>query len=71
MAHGRADETAHGPPPEVALLQMLSGMWVTQAIYVAAKLGIADLLAAGPKHPRTWAPRRQRTRRRYGACCPR
>ncbi|MEW6600375.1 MAG: methyltransferase [Nitrospirota bacterium] len=28
--------------------QMLGGYWITQAIYVAAELGIADLLAKGP-----------------------
>ena len=36
-----------GPLP-VTLVQMMSGYWVTQAVYVAAKLGIADLLANGP-----------------------
>jgi orsellinic acid C2-O-methyltransferase len=38
--------------PATALPQvydMLFGAWGTQAIYVAAKLGIADLLATGPK----------------------
>jgi hypothetical protein len=30
-------------------MQMISGVWVTQAIYVAAKLGIADLLKDGAK----------------------
>lgn len=30
------------------LLQMMTGYWVTQALYVAAKLGIADLLGDGP-----------------------
>ena len=30
------------------LLQMMTGYWVTQALYVAAKLGIADLLREGP-----------------------
>jgi len=29
--------------------QMISGYWVSQAIYVAAKLELADRLAAGPK----------------------
>jgi hypothetical protein len=28
---------------------MMTGYWVSQAIYVAAKLGIADLLAEGPR----------------------
>jgi SAM-dependent methyltransferase len=34
---------------EQALNRMIVGSWVTQAIYVAAELGIADLLAAGPR----------------------
>jgi ubiquinone/menaquinone biosynthesis C-methylase UbiE len=36
-------------PPEVALMQMITGSLGAQAIYVAAKLGIADLLIDGPK----------------------
>jgi SAM-dependent methyltransferase len=32
-----------------ALFQMATGYWVSQAIYVAAKLGIADLLKDGPQ----------------------
>ena len=36
-------------PPQIALLQMATGFWVTQSIYVAARLGIADLLKDGPK----------------------
>ena len=35
-------------PPEL-LNRMLTGYWTTQAIYVAAKLGIADLLKHGPR----------------------
>src|SRR5882724_13100447 len=31
------------------LFQMATGYWVSQAIYVAARLGIADALADGPK----------------------
>jgi hypothetical protein len=31
------------------MLQMMSGLWVTRGIYVAAKLGIADLLKDGPQ----------------------
>ena len=34
-------------PP--VLFQMATGYWVSQAIYVAAKLGIADLLKDGPQ----------------------
>ena len=32
---------------EQILNQMIVGSWVTQAIYVAAEIGIADFLAAG------------------------
>ena len=35
--------------PSAALGQMLAGYQVTQLIYVAAKLGLADVLADGPK----------------------
>lgn len=36
-------------PPPAILLQMMTGYWVSQAIYVAAKLGVADLLVDGPR----------------------
>ena len=36
-------------PGNVALLETVEGAWVSQAIYVAAKLGIADELAHGPR----------------------
>ncbi len=36
-------------PPSVAMLRMILGFRVSRAIYVAAKLGIADLLKDGPK----------------------
>lgn len=39
--------TGDSPLP-ATLLQMMTGCWVSQAFYVAAKLGIADLLADGP-----------------------
>jgi O-methyltransferase domain/Dimerisation domain len=34
---------------EVALTAMINGYWVTQMIYTAARLGIADALAEGPQ----------------------
>ena len=37
------------PPPSAAMLQLIAGFWVSRALYIAAKLGIADLLAAGPQ----------------------
>ena len=40
---------AGGPPPDAILMQMLFGALMTQSICVAAKLGIADLLAEQPQ----------------------
>ncbi len=36
------------PPPQV-LLEMIFGMWVPRAVQIAAELGLADLLADGPR----------------------
>jgi ubiquinone/menaquinone biosynthesis C-methylase UbiE len=36
------------PPPQDVLMQMIMGFMLSQAIYVAAKLGIADLLKEKP-----------------------
>lgn len=36
-------------PPPVAMLDMIKGFWVSRALYVAAKLGIPDLLRDEPK----------------------
>jgi hypothetical protein len=38
------------PSPQQQVSQMLTGYWITQALYVAAKLGLADLVR---DHPRT------------------
>lgn len=35
-------------PGNIALLELATGAWTTQVLYVAAKLGIADRLADGP-----------------------
>jgi hypothetical protein len=37
------------PTPQEQMARMLTGHWVSQMIYVAARLGIADQLAGGPK----------------------
>jgi hypothetical protein len=37
------------PHPGHLLNQMLTGFWLSQAIYVAAKLGLSDLLHQGPQ----------------------
>ncbi len=41
--------TAQQLPPEAVLMQLTGGAFISQAISVAAKLGLADLLAAKPK----------------------
>jgi O-methyltransferase/methyltransferase family protein len=45
----RSAPTKEGNPSPPILFQMATGYWVSQAIYVAAKLGIADLLTDGPQ----------------------
>jgi len=35
-------------PPQIVLQEMITGSWVTQAIYVAAELAVADILNDGP-----------------------
>src|SRR5262245_63825710 len=49
MATTGAPSPANELPPPLALFQMATGYYVSRAIYVAAELGIADLLAKGPK----------------------
>ncbi|HEY7976513.1 MAG TPA: methyltransferase dimerization domain-containing protein, partial [Ktedonobacterales bacterium] len=48
-----SDETTSATEPSPADLQRLQALWhgfrVSQALYVAASLGLADLLADGPK----------------------
>lgn len=42
-------QTPQDPAPAAELVGMITGYWVSQAIFVAAKLGLADLLRAGPR----------------------
>jgi hypothetical protein len=44
-----------GIPPALALLQQAIGFWISQAICVVARLGIADLLKDGPLDTATLA----------------
>jgi hypothetical protein len=41
-------ETSRAPQ---AMLRMITGSWIAQAIFVAAKLGVADLIRDEPKSP--------------------
>ena len=36
-------------PPPLQMLQVMSGFWISRCVYIAAKLGLADLLKDGPK----------------------
>lgn len=44
-----AAATAQSRPPEAFLTELAFGALMTQALYVAAKLGLADLLSGGPQ----------------------
>lgn len=39
---------AHEPPPPVRMVELLGGFRISQALYAAAALGVADQLVAGP-----------------------
>jgi len=49
VSSDQQDGSAPAPRPEDVLTQLIIGNLASQAVYVAAKLGIADLLAEGPK----------------------
>ncbi len=49
MTQNNQPNNADAPPPDAILMQMLFGALITQSICVAAKLGIADLLAEKPQ----------------------
>jgi hypothetical protein len=44
--HGTGSQSV---PPHVELIQMATASWVAATVYAAAKLGLADHLAGGPK----------------------
>ena len=43
------------PPPHVQVVQMASSLWVSRLLYLAAKLGLADLVASGTNTPQAIA----------------
>ena len=43
------DELSSGAPYQQKLLELITQSWTAQAAYVAAELGIADLLRDGPR----------------------
>ena len=44
------DHTRTGLPPQVALYQLAIGHYFSNALKLAAKLGIAEVLKDGPRH---------------------
>ena len=48
MPENNHDET-QTPPPHAQLAQMATAYWVSDIVYVAAKLSLADHLAKGPR----------------------
>ena len=49
MPQPETNQPNQAMPPQLAVLQMATGYWVSRSICVAAKLGIADLLKDSPK----------------------
>lgn len=49
-AIAQTEPAAQAAPPEAVLTQMITGSLGSQAVYVAAQLGIADLLVHGPRN---------------------
>ena len=44
-----ATGTEHALPPPAAMMGLISGYWVSQAVGVVARLGVADQLSRGPR----------------------
>jgi len=45
LSRGGGGQAGRAPP----LFQIATGYWISQAVYVAAALGVADVLKQGPK----------------------
>jgi hypothetical protein len=48
MSEQRPSQAAE-VPPQIMMLQMISGFWISRAIYIVAKLGLADQMHGGAK----------------------
>ena len=46
---GQNAKATTGPPPPIQMLELISGFWISRCVYIAAKLGIADLVSEGAK----------------------
>jgi SAM-dependent methyltransferase len=47
--------TPSAVPPQLALYQLATGHYVSHALHLAVKLGLAELLKDGPRHPKALA----------------
>ena len=47
--NGKESNMTRQVPPPIAMLQLISGFWISRCIYITAKLGLADLVKEGPK----------------------
>ena len=47
--NGQSSNKRPQAPPPIAMLQLISGFWISRCIYITAKLGLADLVKDGPK----------------------
>jgi len=45
----RRSTTNEEGPASVAMIRLIAGFWISRAVYIAAQLGIADLLKDGPQ----------------------
>jgi len=45
------NSTSTSTPPAQAVLQVIAGFWLSRCVYIAAKLGLADLVQESPKTP--------------------
>ena len=50
-AENQSAPSGAGPTPEQVLIPLFTGRWAMQAVAAAARLGIADQLASGPRTP--------------------
>ena len=44
-----ANRTENELPAQLQMIQYITGFWMSRAVWIAAKLGLADLLKSGPK----------------------
>ena len=62
---------SHELPPPVRMIELLGGFQISQALYAAAVLGVADQLVAGPAAVEVLAGQAGAMRRPCTACCAR